>query len=417
MWERRPVVPHLSYLIIGSWVQLFPPHLGQTKLQRIAFPALSLGTEWKTLQRPPGGCTDGEGQRHSQRAQRSCEPPGLVRSPWRTHSCAGETSPLPGPHRLLTLLHTLRAGAEGKSRLPVAILTLSFIAPFLGAKCSTALMSLAIIPTQMIIKQLVNALIEIHSRGVFHRDIKLENILIETGCEAPRIWVIDFGCATFLSDGKDTTVQGWFSDLGCTLLGQSNTFSLRAVVCLSGTLAYTSPEWFQNRCYHAEPTTVWQIGVVMYRILHKALPFQDKFDIICNKPPINDCLSLGIGKKTNQKPLYLCVIESVFVLTCRSSFSRMPQFFTQLSQQDPRGAAHPWGTEEALLAGLNQRQNTFLHNRMTQTMVNYNCHNVDITCMSMYVCMYVCLYAYRIATMYTKDASMYVQFNTITDKA
>ncbi|XP_075887377.1 serine/threonine-protein kinase pim-2-like isoform X3 [Nelusetta ayraudi] len=119
---------------------------------------------------------------------------------------------------------------------------------------------------KIIIKQLVNVLIEIHSRGVFHRDIKLENILIETDSEAPRIWVIDFGCATFLSDGKDTTVQG--------------------------TLAYTSPEWFQNRCYHAEPTTVWQIGVVMYRILHKALPFQDKFDIICNKPPINDCLSL-----------------------------------------------------------------------------------------------------------------------------
>lgn len=159
------------------------------------------------------------------------------------------------------------------------------------------LMSLAIIPTQIIIKQLVNVLIEIHSRGVFHRDIKLENILIETGSEAPRIWVIDFGCATFLSDGKDTTVQGWCSVLGCTSLRQSNTFSLHAVVCLSGTLAYTSPEWFQNRCYHAEPTTVWQIGVVMYRILHKALPFQDKFDIICNKPPINDCLSLGMAKK------------------------------------------------------------------------------------------------------------------------
>lgn len=80
----------------------------------------------------------------------------------------------------------------------------------------TVLMSLAMMPTQIIIKQLVNALIEIHSRGVFHRDIKLENILIETGSEAPRIWVIDFGCATFLSDGKDTTVQGWFSVLGCT---------------------------------------------------------------------------------------------------------------------------------------------------------------------------------------------------------
>lgn len=183
----------------------------------------------------------------------------------------------------------------------------------------TVLMSLAKTPTQIIIKQLVNALIEIHSRGVFHGDIKLENILIETGSEAPRIWVIDFGCATFLSDGKDTTVQGWFfrpghlTETRCSRfsvievvtdafvsLRQSNAFSLCAVVCLSGTLAYTSPEWFQNRRYHAEPTTVWQIGVVLYRILHKALPFQDKFDIICNKPPISNCLSLGTASNKNR---------------------------------------------------------------------------------------------------------------------
>lgn len=79
-------------------------------------------------------------------------------------------------------------------------------------------------PTQIIIKQLVNALIEIHSRGVFHRDIKLENILIETDSEAPRIWVIDFGCATFLSDNKDTTVQGRFSFLRAFSLRQSSIF-------------------------------------------------------------------------------------------------------------------------------------------------------------------------------------------------
>lgn len=79
-------------------------------------------------------------------------------------------------------------------------------------------------PAQIIIKQLVNALIEIHSRGVFHRDIKLENILIETDSEAPRIWVIDFGCATFLSDSKDTTVQGRFSFLWAFSLRRSSIF-------------------------------------------------------------------------------------------------------------------------------------------------------------------------------------------------
>lgn len=128
---------------------------------------------------------------------------------------------------LIDYLHTCSSSVqEHKAKVGCLwlFLTLAFIAAPSGAESCTVLMSLAIIPTQNIIKQLVNALIEIHSRGVFHRDIKLENILIETGSEAPRIWVIDFGCATFLTEGKDTTVQGWFSVLGCASMRQKQHF-------------------------------------------------------------------------------------------------------------------------------------------------------------------------------------------------
>lgn len=82
----------------------------------------------------------------------------------------------------------------------------------------------------------------------------------------------------------------------------------------------------------------------MYRILHKALPFQDKFDIICNKPPINGILSAGMSLGTSSHT------QPVFVLTRGLSSSRMPQFSTELSKQDPRGAAHSGGTQEPLLA-------------------------------------------------------------------
>lgn len=68
-------------------------------------------------------------------------------------------------------------------------------------------MPLFISASQKIIKQLVHALIGIHSRGVFHRDIKLENILVETGTLAPHIWIIDFGCGTLVSDCPKT-IQG-----------------------------------------------------------------------------------------------------------------------------------------------------------------------------------------------------------------
>lgn len=66
---------------------------------------------------------------------------------------------------------------------------------------------------QTMTKQLVDALIEVHSRGVFHRDIKLDNILIETGSDVPRVRLIDFGCGTFLSEGMYITKQGRLSFL------------------------------------------------------------------------------------------------------------------------------------------------------------------------------------------------------------
>ncbi|XP_034563208.1 serine/threonine-protein kinase pim-1-like [Notolabrus celidotus] len=96
-------------------------------------------------------------------------------------------------------------------------------------------------------KQLVDAFIEIHSRGVFHRDIKMENILIETGSDVPRVRIIDFGCGTFVTE------EGYTSG--------------------PGTPMYQSPEWITNRGYKAEPATVWQLGVLLYTMVHGDFPF------------------------------------------------------------------------------------------------------------------------------------------------
>lgn len=47
-------------------------------------------------------------------------------------------------------------------------------------------------------KQLVEAAIKMHSEGVFHRDIKSENVLVETESDVPRVRLIDFGCGCFV---------------------------------------------------------------------------------------------------------------------------------------------------------------------------------------------------------------------------
>lgn len=79
---------------------------------------------------------------------------------------------------------------------------------------------------QIIIKQLADALTEIHSRGVFHRDIKLDNIVIETGPDGPRVRIIDFGSGTSLSEGMYTTEQGRLSFLLSSSLSQSSIFAV-----------------------------------------------------------------------------------------------------------------------------------------------------------------------------------------------
>ncbi|KAK2839404.1 hypothetical protein Q5P01_013144 [Channa striata] len=117
-----------------------------------------------------------------------------------------------------------------------------------------------------ILAQLLDAAIEMHSRAVFHRDIKLENIIIERKAGVPRVRFLDFGCGTTYTPGQKFTGG-------------------------IGTKEYTPPEWHERHCYMAVPTTVWQLGVVMYALLHRELPFTDASRIIRHNPLIRPELS------------------------------------------------------------------------------------------------------------------------------
>uniref|UniRef100_A0A674NAI9 non-specific serine/threonine protein kinase n=1 Tax=Takifugu rubripes TaxID=31033 RepID=A0A674NAI9_TAKRU len=104
--------------------------------------------------------------------------------------------------------------------------------------CSLTLLSVH----QEFMRQLVEAAIEIHMAGVFHRDFKLENILIQDD-EArliPRVRVIDFGCGCFVTPGY----RGYV-----------------------GTSCYEPPEFNHRGTYEAGPTTVWQLGCILLQLL------------------------------------------------------------------------------------------------------------------------------------------------------
>uniref|UniRef100_H2LUR8 Serine/threonine-protein kinase n=1 Tax=Oryzias latipes TaxID=8090 RepID=H2LUR8_ORYLA len=96
---------------------------------------------------------------------------------------------------------------------------------------------------KIILKQLVEAAIHLQDEKIFHRDIKLENILIEMCSGAPRVRIIDFGLSCF-----------------------TETNSTHKTFC--GTDRYVPPEWLSQYKYSAGPTTVWQLGIVLFECLH-----------------------------------------------------------------------------------------------------------------------------------------------------
>ena len=106
-----------------------------------------------------------------------------------------------------------------------------------------------------IFKQVVNTVSSCYEKGVVHRDLKDENILIDP--TTLNIKLIDFGTGAFM--GKD--MDGEFQ----------------------GTRVYSPPEWISHRTYTPENLTVWSLGILLYNMLCGDVPFEhDQHIVECN---------------------------------------------------------------------------------------------------------------------------------------
>ncbi|KAI3423319.1 Non-specific serine/threonine protein kinase [Psidium guajava] len=100
-------------------------------------------------------------------------------------------------------------------------------------------------------QQLIDGVSYCHDKGVFHRDLKLENILVDS---RGNIKITDFGLSALPQHFRD-------DGLLHTTCGSPN---------------YVAPEVLNNRGYDGATSDVWSCGVILYVILTGYLPFDDR---------------------------------------------------------------------------------------------------------------------------------------------
>ena len=93
-------------------------------------------------------------------------------------------------------------------------------------------------------QQLISGIEFLHSLHIVHRDLKLENILLDSN---KNLRIIDFGFA------KPSTNQ-----------------TVYTTIC--GSPAYTAPEILTTHIY-TESVDLWSAGIILYAITHSRLPF------------------------------------------------------------------------------------------------------------------------------------------------
>lgn len=112
-------------------------------------------------------------------------------------------------------------------------------------------------------RQIVAAVVHLHALNIVHRDLKDENVIVDQ--KTLHCQLIDFGSAAILSGAEDAA-HG--SDGGG-----------KGFEKFYGTIDYAAPEIVLGRPYTGKPQDVWALGVLLYTMTYKEVPFRSMTEI------------------------------------------------------------------------------------------------------------------------------------------
>jgi TolB-like protein/Flp pilus assembly protein TadD len=140
-----------------------------------------------------------------------------------------------------------------------------FIMPFVEGESLRARLSrgpLSVREAVSILKDVARALVYAHGRGIIHRDIKPDNILLSSGSAT----VTDFGVAKALSASRESNREATATRTGTiTLVGTS-----------IGTPAYMAPEQAAGDPNTDHRADLYALGIVGYEMLVGTPPFHGR---------------------------------------------------------------------------------------------------------------------------------------------
>ncbi|XP_045501739.1 MAP/microtubule affinity-regulating kinase 3-like [Colias croceus] len=161
--------------------------------------------------------------------------------------------------------------------------------------------------------QLVSAVRHMHCRGVVHRDLKMENIMLDSTKQF--IKIVDFGLSNV-----------WFAG--------------GALRTPCGSLEYAAPELFVDGRRYGPEVDLWSIGVIVYGMVTGGLPFAGEGDTTAgsaqsSRPLLRAAIARGFSRK--QRAALACVSTE-----CKMFIQQLLEPKVELRMKIEEAARHRW---------------------------------------------------------------------------